>query len=133
MSDQAAPSREEVVAFYDRYLDACNRRAADELGAYVDERVRVNGHDKTLAEYGTDLLAVGEAFPDYRWTVRHLVVELPWLAVHLTDAGTHLGPWLGQPPSGRRVTTDEFAMYRLENGRIAEVWVTADNWRLLRP
>jgi hypothetical protein len=28
------------------------------------------------------------------------------------------------------VTTDEFAMYRFEDGRIAEVCVTADNARL---
>jgi hypothetical protein len=29
------------------------------------------------------------------------------------------------------VTTQEFAMYRLEDGLIAEVWVTADNAPLM--
>ena len=43
----------------------------------------------------------------------------------------HRGTFRGVPPTGRPVTTQEFAMYRVENGRIAEVWVTADNAALL--
>ena len=70
------------------------------------------------------------AFPDYRWEIQHTVFEHPWLAVHFHDRGTHLGPWRGVAPTGRTVTTDEFAMYRFDDGRIAEVWVTADNGRL---
>ncbi len=35
-------------------------------------------------------------------------------------------------PTGRRVTTQEFAMYRIEDGLIAEVWVTADNAELVK-
>jgi predicted ester cyclase len=35
------------------------------------------------------------------------------------------------PATGRRVSTQEFAIYRFQAGRIAEVWVTADNLRLL--
>jgi predicted ester cyclase len=33
-------------------------------------------------------------------------------------------------PNGRSVSTDEFAMHRFEDGRIAEVRVTADDARL---
>jgi predicted ester cyclase len=51
--------------------------------------------------------------------------------VQLADHGTHRGAWLGRPPSGGPVSTDEFAMYRLDEGRIAEIWVTADNARLV--
>lgn len=35
------------------------------------------------------------------------------------------------PGSGRPVTTQESAMYRIEDGLIAEVWVAADNAALL--
>jgi hypothetical protein len=35
------------------------------------------------------------------------------------------------PATGRAVSTQEFAIYRFQAGRIAEVWVTADNLRLL--
>jgi predicted ester cyclase len=50
--------------------------------------------------------------------------------VHLADHGTHRGAWLGRPPSGGPVST-EAAMYRLDEGRIAEIWVTADHARLV--
>jgi ketosteroid isomerase-like protein len=34
--------------------------------------------------------------------------------------------------TGRRVVTEEYAFYRLRDGRIAEVWGTADDLALLR-
>jgi predicted ester cyclase len=35
------------------------------------------------------------------------------------------------PATGRRITISEFAVYRLADDRIAQVWVTADNLSLL--
>jgi predicted ester cyclase len=99
----------------------------------VHERLTVNGETRAASEYAEDVARVGAAFPDYRWTLQHAVVEPPWLSVHLTDRGTHQGPWLGRPGTGRTVTTDEFAMYRIVDGRIAEIWSAADNARLVDP
>jgi predicted ester cyclase len=39
---------------------------------------------------------------------------------------------LGVPPTGKFVETQEFAFYRLEGGKIVEVWVTADDLATLR-
>ena len=122
--------REAVLAIYERYNTTCNRHAFDELGEFVHPVIRVNGTDRTLQEYADGLFEVHRAFPDYRWEIQRTVFEEPWLAVHFHDQGTHLGPWRGIAPTGRSVTTDEFAMYRFADGRIAEVWVTADNARL---
>jgi predicted ester cyclase len=124
-------SRQDLVDLYEAYIATCNRHAVSELGEFVQPRLSVNGRPRTLSEYAADVGAVFEAVPDYAWTVEHLVVEEPWISVRLSDRGTHRGPWLGQPPTGRTVATDEFAMYRVEDGRIAEVWSVADNARLL--
>lgn len=43
--------------------------------------------------------------------------------------GPHVCP--SGPPSGRLVETQEFAIYRVDGGRIVEVWVSADNLRWL--
>ena len=119
-----------VLAIYERYNATCNRHAFDELAEFVHPVLRVNGTEQTLQQYADGLFEVHRAFPDYRWEVQRTVLEEPWLAVHFADRGTHLGPWQGVPPTGSTVTTDEFAMYRFDDGRIAEVWVTADNARL---
>ncbi|MDA0140805.1 ester cyclase [Solirubrobacter sp. CPCC 204708] len=63
--------------------------------------------------------------------LRHLVVDEPWIAAHFSDTGTHDGPFLGVPATGRRVSTQEFAFYRVDGDLITEVWVTADNLHLL--
>jgi predicted ester cyclase len=108
------------VSFYRDYLAACNAHDFDALGAFVAPDVVVNGEPQGLDGYVAGLRAVVAEFPDYRWELRHLLTDGDWLAAHFTDTGTH-------PSTGRPVRTQEFAFYRLAGGRIAEVWVTADN------
>lgn len=122
--------REALVNRFGHYNAICNRHAFGELAPYLCDVVMVNGRERTAQEYIDDLVAVNDAFPDYRWDAQRIVVEHPWLAVHFADSGTHLGTWQGVPATGRQVTTDEFAMYRFDGDRIAEVRVTADNARL---
>jgi aspartyl-tRNA synthetase len=124
---------DELRAFYGRYNQRCNEHRFDELAEFVAEDVRVNGQPDGLAGYVAGLHEVVAAFPDYRWELRHLVVEGTWVAAHFIDSGTHLGAFRGVPASGRPVTTQEFAFYRIEGGRIVEVWVTADNAPLTHP
>jgi predicted ester cyclase len=122
---------EQLKAWYRRYNEVCNGHRFDELEAFVADDVVVNGERQGLDGYVAGLQAVVDAFPDYRWDLRHLLVESPWIAAHFVDTGTHRGTFRDVPPTGRPVTTQEFAMYRVEDGRIAEVWVTADNAALL--
>jgi predicted ester cyclase len=70
-------------------------------------------------------------FPDYRWEVRTLLVDGDRIAARLDDTGTHLGPYRGIPPTGRAVRTHELAVYRVADGRIAEVSGSAFHLRLL--
>ena len=117
--------------FYRRYNRACNEHRFADLAAFVADDVQVNGRRQALRDYIAGLEAVVRAFPDYRWDLQHLLVDGHQIAAHFNDTGTHLGPFLGIPATGRTVTTQEFAIYRLEAGKITEVWVTADNLGLL--
>jgi len=128
-----SPQSDELKAWYRRYNEVCNAHLFDELGAFVAEDVVVNGERQGLEGYVAGLRAVVDAFPDYRWDLRHLVVDGAWIAAHFVDTGTHRGTFRGVPATGRPVTTQEFAMYRVDGDRIVEVWVTADNAPLLAP
>jgi predicted ester cyclase len=126
------PSDEQgLEAVYRRYNRLCNAHRFDRLGEFVAPDVEVNGEAQGLAAYVDGLRAVVRAFPDYRWDLRHLLVSGTWVSAHFLDTGTHRGTFLGVPATGRTVSTQEFAIYRFDTGRIAEVWVTADNLRLL--
>ncbi len=127
MGEQA----EDLAAVYRRYNAVCNDHRFDLLAEFVREDVVVNGGTRGLRSYVDGLQAVVQAFPDYRWDLRHLVVQGDWVAAHLADSGTHRGTFLGVAPTGRAVSTQEFAFYRFAAGRIAEVWVTADDLRTL--
>jgi predicted ester cyclase len=124
-------SARQLESFYRRYNEICNAHRFSELGEFVAGEVRIDGDVQGLEQYVANLEAVVDAFPDYRWELRHLLVDGSWLAAHFTDTGTHRGTFLGVPATGRFVTTQEFALYRVEGGRIAEVWGTADDLRLL--
>jgi predicted ester cyclase len=121
---------EPLDAFYRRYNDVCNAHDFSRLGEFVAEDVHVNGELQGLDGYIAGLQAVVAAFPDYRWDLRHLLVDGSWVAAHFIDAGTHRGAFLGVAATGRSVTTQEFAFYRVDEHRIREVWVTADDLSL---
>ncbi|GAA1586663.1 hypothetical protein GCM10009742_35790 [Kribbella karoonensis] len=123
-------TRDDVVSRYLAYLDACNRRAWEELRGYLAETIVVNGLSRTQDQYLADVRATTATFPGYRWRLVRAVVEGEWLAVHLHDVGTRSRTFLGVPGDGTRVETQEFDMYRIMAGRIHEVEGTADNARL---
>lgn len=117
---------------YLAYIARCNEHRFDDLAEFVADAVTVNGEAIDRARYGESLLDFTDAFPDHHWEVRDLVVCDDRVAAVLENTGTQDGPYLGVAPTGRRVVTHEVVVYRLVDGRIAEVWGTADHSRVLR-
>jgi predicted ester cyclase len=68
------------------------------------------------------------SFPDVHMHVISLVAEDDEVAGRFTCSGTHLGPWLGHQPTGRRFfDVAEVYFFRFRTGRIAESWGLEDN------
>jgi len=66
-------------------------------------------------------------FPDAYQKILYLVAEEDRVAAALQFTGTQKGPMGPFPASGRRIHANFLAMFRLKEGRIAEVWVEWDN------
>ena len=43
-----------------------------------------------------------------------------------TNRGTHAGELFGVPPTGKEVTVSAMAIFRIVEGKVAEVWVKPD-------
>jgi predicted ester cyclase len=114
-------------AFYRRYLERCNQHRFEDLGEFVDPEVQVNGVPTGLDQYIAGLQSVVEAFPDYYWDLQHLLVDGDWLSAHLIDTGTHTGTFLTIPATGRTITAQEFAVYRIANNKITACWGNLDS------
>ena len=78
-----------------------------------------------------DLVAFLQAefatFPDAEETLLDLVAEGDRVAARHHFRGTQLGSMGPFPPSGKVLSSDYLAIYRVESHRIAEAWAEWDN------
>ena len=72
------------------------------------------------------------AFPDLRFTIEELVAEGDMVAGRLTMSGTHEGPLMGMPPTGRPVRQDHMHCVRFEGGKAVEHWGVRDDLGMMR-
>jgi steroid delta-isomerase-like uncharacterized protein len=59
-------------------------------------------------------------FPDIQWTLEELIIEGDRVAARFTMRGTHLGSFLGVPPSGKTIEVKAVNFYRFADGQIVE-------------
>ena len=62
------------------------------------------------------------AFPDVRVTLEYAIAEGNFVAERHTARATHKGEFMGIPATGKSIYWTENHFYRLENGRISELW-----------
>ena len=106
------------------------------------EEAANQGHLDVLAEVADGEFAqaasrwVGpfrEAFPDFSMEIVDLVAEEEKVAAHFRCSGTHLGEWMGRPPSGRRFQdVDEIYIFRVRNGKLTGATGVEDNLSRMR-
>jgi predicted ester cyclase len=73
------------------------------------------------------------AFPDFSMKIVDLVAEEEKVAAHFRCSGTHLGEWMGRPPSGRRFQdVDEIYIFRVRNGKLTDATGVEDNLSRMR-
>ena len=73
-----------------------------------------------------------EAFPDLNVVVDQVVAGGDKVAVRWTARGTNTGSGNGIAATGKAVETSGIALFRFENGEVAEEWVSADTLGLMR-
>lgn len=124
---------EQNKALVERFVEALNARRLDLL----DELVAPDFIRHCQATPGVEIRSLDEfknfqrqdaaAFPDSRQTLIHLVAEGNRVAAWGSYEGTQKGPMGPFAPSGKKMQVDFAAVFRLENGKAAEMWVTWDN------
>ncbi len=72
------------------------------------------------------------AFSDVHFTIHVELAEGDLVAVHWSYVATNTGPFLGRPATGRRVTDEGTDIFRVEQGKIVEMWVNQDSLGLMQ-
>lgn len=120
-----------------RMVEAINERdfaALDEVVAADIERhsaatpgVEVRSLQQFKAFLHQDLTAV----PDAQQEIQLMVAEGDMVAVRAIYRGTQTGPMGPFPPSGKNVELPFLGILRIEDGKIAEIWVEWNNLAIL--
>ena len=102
--------------------------AADYVGHFAVLPAPLAGRD-AFKQFASSYFA---AFPDIVFTIDDLVAEADRVVLRWTAKGTHQGPLMGHPASGKSVTVGGVWTHRVAQGRIAEQWGVNDTLSMLR-
>jgi steroid delta-isomerase-like uncharacterized protein len=72
------------------------------------------------------------AFPDITVDIEEVIAEGERVVLRVTTRGTHLGPFMGLPATGRPMTMAGIMIYRVIDGLIVEDHEAVDEAGLLR-
>ncbi|MBM7804892.1 steroid delta-isomerase-like uncharacterized protein [Geodermatophilus bullaregiensis] len=86
---------------------------------------------RTLEQFKDFLRQNTQSFPDNVQIFRHVVAEGDMAGIWATYEGTQTGRLGPFPPSGKKAEFSFGGVLRVENGKIAELWVTWDNTTVL--
>ena len=72
------------------------------------------------------------AFPDWREEIVELVAEGETVAGRFRCSDTHLGEFLGEAPTGKRMEVEEVFFLRAEDGKFVDFWGLEDSLGRMR-
>jgi predicted ester cyclase len=116
---------EENKAMVRRMVEAIN---GGEEAAVVDELFAPRAARRVKRLFAQFRLA----FPDWREEIVQLVAEEDTVAGRFRCSGTHLGKFLGEAPTGKRMEVEEVFFVRAEDGRFVEFWALEDSLGRMR-
>jgi predicted ester cyclase len=68
------------------------------------------------------------AFSDTQVTTEEVVEGPETVVLRNSTKATHIGEFLGIPPTGRRITYDSVTIAHIKDGRVVGQWVQLDLW-----
>jgi steroid delta-isomerase-like uncharacterized protein len=127
-----ADHRDVVRRFFEEAFNGGNIRILPDLIS-----VEHVSHLPTGDHYGPegvriDIAGFRAAFPDLNLSLDDLIETTDTVVYRFTARGTHRGPYMGLPATGRRVRVDGIGIDRFRDGKMVERWIQYDSAGLLQ-
>ena len=71
-------------------------------------------------------------FPDVQATILDTIAEGDKVVLRASTEGTHTGPFLGIPPTGKHAKWSFIDIHRIADGKLVEHWVETDQMSLMQ-
>jgi len=122
-------NKELVVSF----IDAANSQDFERLPSYITENFTRHSQAspsivvKNKGQFKSHMREGLEIFPDARHDIKQIISEGDRVAIWANYVGTYKGKGQSEGLDGPKVNIETAAIFRIEGGKIAEMWVTWDN------
>ena len=131
-SRQTEENKQVVSRFIEEFKNNANHGIVDELlttdFVHHLKDPRLPPGRPAIKLLGQSIVA---AFPDVRARVEELLADGDRVIERTSAAATHTGEFNGIPATGNQVVWTEIHIYRMEDGKIAEMWSEIDLVALL--
>jgi steroid delta-isomerase-like uncharacterized protein len=120
-----------------QFFELLDRHNTDRIGQLLVSSTTCTFHVGGMPpvdwnEHKRLLAGVTNAFPDLYHEIEDMVAERDKVAVRLNVTGTHKGEFQGMPPTGKKLSLDEMGFITIIDGKITEMWISADTMRLMQ-
>jgi steroid delta-isomerase-like uncharacterized protein len=123
MAGQSGMTRDEIVDFFTRRQELFDDLDAAKLAADYSEDALIEsplaGIHTGPAAAEQALRAVFSAFLDQKVKTERLLIDGDFVAQFVSISGTHVGPFMGLPATGRRFRLNGVFLFQLRNRKIA--------------
>ena len=118
---------------YEKLLNSGDLSVAEQLVApdFVNHEAPP-GRDRGPESLRGLAVMLRTAFPDLHFEIEELVAEGDVVAGRLTMSGTHEGPLMGTPPTGRSMRQEHMHFVRFGGGKAVEHWGVRDDLGMMQ-
>lgn len=89
-----------------------------------DYRLHIDAPGATNREgYKQAVSMYRAAFPDFRFVIEDMIAEGEKVVIRATMSGTQEGEFMGNAPTGKKLTMTAISIRHLKEGKIDEEWV----------
>lgn len=117
----------EIVRRFELAFRAGEQATIDELAdpGLVDHNAPP-GHDPSLAGFKQKVAEMLAVFPDLGEDLRDIVASGDTVATRWVLTGSQQQDFMGIPARGQKLEVEGMNFYRVENGRVTDVWTQFD-------
>jgi steroid delta-isomerase-like uncharacterized protein len=112
--------------YFEEILNVGNFSVADTLLAsdfvFRNPPVATRG----IGEFKAAIDSVRAAFPDLHFTIHDEIADADKVVFRWSVSGTQRGEFFGHPASERTIDVTGINIFRIEGGKIQEIWVSMD-------
>ena len=120
-----------IIAYSEDFWNKQNIAAFEKY--YADGFIAHSGSgDQNMEQYKGLCQAYFTSFPDLHITTDLLVAEGDKVTKVWTANSTHQGEFLGIAATGKRIVVKGIEVFRIADGKIAEIWASMDNLGMLQ-